>query len=94
MYIFIAVMGAVLAFMAYMNHHTLDNIKAKNVGNGQHGNARFATPKELNKTYHFLNYEPQNWRKGIDRPTIQGTILGYRETPRLLRLVPDIKKAR
>ena len=32
------------------HYYTLNNIKSKTVGDGQHGTARFATKKEVKKT--------------------------------------------
>ena len=33
------------------NYYTLNGIKSKTVGDGQHGTARFATHKEIRDTY-------------------------------------------
>ena len=33
------------------NNYTLNGIKARTVGNGQHGTARWATKKEIQQTY-------------------------------------------
>ena len=56
--------------------YSLDRIKSKTVGDGQHGTARWATPKEIGKTYHTVPFRPRRWRKGKDLPTEQGLILG------------------
>ena len=50
------------------------NIKAKPVGNGQHGTVRWATPKEISKTFHYVPFRPAEWRKGENRPKVQGLV--------------------
>lgn len=52
------------------------NIKAKTVGDGQHGTARWASPSELAAAYRKVPYLPQKWRAGIDRPTEPGILVG------------------
>ncbi len=59
---------------------SLKSIKRKEVGNGQHGTARFATPQEIRNTYVHIPYQPQLWRKGQNLPTEQGLIVGCKET--------------
>jgi len=55
---------------------SLDSIKARTVGDSQHGTARWATPKELRQTYKSVPFRPERWRKGNDLPTAQGLVLG------------------
>ena len=57
-------------------HYTLDNIKSRTVGDGQYGTARWATPKEISKTYRNIPFTPQAWRNGKQRPQAQGLVLG------------------
>lgn len=57
-------------------HYTLDNIKSRTVGDGQYGTARWATPKEISKTYRNIPFTPQAWRNGKQRPKAQGLVLG------------------
>ena len=52
------------------------NIKMKTVGNGQHGTARWATPKEISQSYTRVLFKVEDWRKGKDLPKAQGLILG------------------
>ena len=52
------------------------NIKAKTVGHGQHGTARWATKGEIKKTYTHVRFEPELWRKGEHLPTEQGIVVG------------------
>jgi len=58
------------------NQGSLNNIKSKPVGDGQHGTARWATPKEIGKTFHHVPFRPAEWRKGMNRPKVQGLVLG------------------
>lgn len=79
-WIFLALCGALLAFLLAASFlsksYSLDRIKSKTVGDGQHGTARWATPKEIGKTYHTVPFRPRRWRKGKELPTEQGLILG------------------
>ena len=52
------------------------NIKSKVVGDGQHGTARWASPKEISQTYTRLLFKVDEWRKGQNLPKVQGLILG------------------
>lgn len=79
-WIFLALCGALLVFLLAASflskNYSLDRIKSKTVGDGQHGTARWATPKEIGKTYHTVPFRPRRWRKGKELPTEQGLILG------------------
>ena len=79
-WIFLALCGGLLAFLLAASFlsksYSLDHIKSKTVGDGQHGTARWATPKEIGKTYHTVPFRPRRWRKGKELPTEQGLILG------------------
>lgn len=57
-------------------HYTLDGIKSKTVGDGQHGTARFASKQEIRKTFTHVEYLPKEWRKGRGLPEAQGLIVG------------------
>ena len=78
--LFILVSGGmflVIAIILFASHsYSLDGIKSKTVGDGQHGTARFASPQEIRKTYHRIRYDPKKWRKGKNLPKIQGLIVG------------------
>lgn len=54
------------------------NIKAKTVGHGQHGTARWATKREIRRTYLHIPFEPELWRKGEHLPKEQGIVVGCR----------------
>ena len=60
------------------NLHSLNNIKAKTVGDGQYGTARWATSKEITETYKHIQFKPEEWRQGINLPKVedQGIIVG------------------
>lgn len=72
--------GGLLAFLLTVSflskNYSLNNFKNKTVGDGQHGTARWATPREISKTYRTVPFRPRRWRKGEDLPTVQGIILG------------------
>ena len=72
--------GGLLAFLLAVSflskNYSLNNFKSKTVGDGQHGTARWATPREISKTYRTVPFRPRRWRKGEDLPTVQGLVLG------------------
>ena len=71
-----AAMFATLGLIAGLSGMYSLNIKAKTVGHGQHGTARWATKGEIKKTYVHVPFEPQLWRKGKHLPTEQGIVVG------------------
>ena len=71
-----AAMFATLGLIAGLSGMYSLNIKAKTVGHGQHGTARWATKREIKKTYVHVSFEPQLWRKGKHLPTEQGIVVG------------------
>lgn len=74
------VMFAVIGGLSLLAHYyTLNGIKGKTVGDGQHGTARFSTQKEVEETYVHVPYEPELWRRGEHLPKAQGLILGSME---------------
>lgn len=82
-----AVMFLVIGGLAFISHYyTLDGIKSKTVGDGQHGTARWATKQEIRQTYAHIPFEPELWRKGEHLPEKQGLILGC-EGPRIMSLL-------
>ena len=71
------IMFSVIGGLSLLAHYyTLNGIKSKTVGDGQHGTARFATKKEIEETYVEVAYEPEKWRNGENLPTAQGLVLG------------------
>ena len=84
--ILICVLAALfIAFLVIVNvldSKSLNGIKSRRIGDGQHGNARWATKAEIKRTFSSLPFEPQKWRKGESLPhsrngdVVQGTIVG------------------
>ena len=59
-----AVMFSVLGgitLLAYV--YSLNNIKSKTVGDGQHGTARWMTKGEQRKIYKHIPFTPEKWRE-------------------------------
>lgn len=82
-----AVMFAILGGVTLLSHiYSLNGIKSKTVGDGQHGTARWATKAEIKKIYRHVPFDPQRWRKqaskgqtptGDDgKPLPQGIVVG------------------
>lgn len=84
---------AFIAFLVIVNlldNRSLNGIKAKKVGNGQHGTARWATKAEIKRTFIPLPFEPEMWRKGQNLPTVQGTVVGCKSLgKKTIALVDD-----
>lgn len=75
---------------------SLNGIKAKTVGDGQHGTARWATKREILRAYRFVPFTPNIWRaqaKNGEVPTAgkkplpQGIVVGCRGRTRTTALV-------
>ena len=60
----------------FTQRYSLNRIKSKTVGDGQHGTARWATPKEIRQTYKHVPFQVDEWRRGKNRPEVQGIVLG------------------
>ena len=74
-----SVIFTLLAVLVYCsNNYSLNGIKKKTVGQGQYGTARFSTKAEIKKTYTKIPFDVENWRKGKNLPTVQGTVVGCR----------------
>lgn len=95
-----AVMFTILGLISLLAHiYNLNNIKARTVGDGQHGTARFADKREIRKTYKHVQYEPQIWREQAmngEQPTMhdgnplpQGIIVGCKGKSKTVALVDD-----
>ena len=80
LWLLMAVAGAVLlvfgGISVLSNNYTLNGIKSRTVGDGQHGTARWATGKEIQQTYSHVSFQVQKWRRGENLPTQQGLVLG------------------
>lgn len=69
-------MACTLGGVSLLAHvYTLNNIKSKTVGDGQHGSARWATKSEIKRVYRHIPFTPDKWRKqarnGV-KPTYTG----------------------
>ena len=73
-----AIMGGVFILISSLSYlYSLRQIKNKTAGNGQHGTARWASSREIHKTYKVIPFEPKTWRRDEKRrPTEQGIIVG------------------
>lgn len=78
-----AIMFSVIGGLSLLAHYyTLNGIKSKTVGDGQHGVARFAMRKEIEETYQHIPFNVKEWRKGKNLPVdeegnaIQGLVVG------------------
>lgn len=92
-----AIMFSVIGGLSLLAHYyTLNGIKSKTVGDGQHGVARFATKKEIERTYHHIPFKVQEWRKGINLPidekgnAIQGLVVGCKGSNGTVTGIVDI----
>lgn len=70
----------VACIVYFGNNYNLNNIKAKTVGDGQHGTARFSTQGEINHTFKSVYFNPLRWRKGEHLPDVQGLVVGSHAT--------------
>ena len=70
------VFGALVAITTFSGRGSLDSIKSKTVGDGQHGTARWATQGEIKKTLRSVPFQTALWRKGERLPGAQGLVLG------------------
>lgn len=72
-----AAMVCTLGGVSLLAHvYTLNNIKSKTVGDGQHGSARWATRGEIKKVYKHIPFTPDKWREQArngEKPTYRLT---------------------
>ena len=72
-----AVIVAVFAILPFLSRQgSLDSFKSRPVGDGQHGTARWATPKEIHDAYLPVPFLPQQWRQNRHLPEKQGLVVG------------------
>ena len=71
------------------NNYSLNGIKSRTVGDGQHGTARWATRQEIKRTYARIPFEAAVWRAGTKRPEVQGLILGSVQRGKRLAALVD-----
>ncbi len=72
------VMALVLGGVTLLSYvYSLNNIKSKTVGDGQHGTARWATKGEVKKIYRHIPFTPKKWRRQAEKgqtPTSAGAV--------------------
>ena len=78
-----------LLFWLTNRSRNLDGIKAKTVGDGQHGTARWATKSEIRKTFTPVPFRPELWRAGKEQPKALGVILGSNGKPGSITALVD-----
>ena len=73
-----AAIGGIFILITALSYlYGLKGIKAKTAGNGQHGTARWATNREIKKTYRHVPFTPEEWRQNPgSRPKEQGIVVG------------------
>ena len=71
------------------NNYSLNGIKSKTVGDGQHGTARWATTQEVKKTFANVPFDVASWREGKNLPEVQGLILGSTQRGKQLDALVD-----
>ena len=85
-----ATMFGVIGFLSLLSHYyTLNGIKSKTVGDGQHGTARWASKQEIKNTYTEVRFEPEKWRKGESLPKVQGLVVGWRRASLFDKTAPN-----
>lgn len=71
------------------SNYSLNGIKSKTVGDGQHGTARWATTQEIKKSYASVPFDVASWRAGKNLPEVQGLILGSTQCGKQLDALVD-----
>ena len=85
--IMIAFLIAFLILVNVLDNKSINGIKAKQVGDGQHGTARWATKQEIRRSFSSLPFEPELWREGKNLPDIEGTVVVCRGTKNTTALI-------
>jgi len=76
-----------LILMNVLDNKSINGIKAKQVGDGQHGTARWATKQEVRHTFSSLPFVPSEWRQGKNLPKLEGTVVACRGNKNTTALV-------
>ena len=79
----------IVLLSALTNNCSLNGIKSKTVGDGQHGTARWATTQEVKKTFANVPFDVASWREGKNLPKVQGLILGSTQRGKQLDALVD-----
>jgi len=69
---------ALFIMVSIFDNRSINGIKSKRIGDGQHGTARWATRSETARTFVSSPFAPDDWRQGKNLPLVQGTIVGCR----------------
>ena len=85
--IMIAFFALFLILVNVLDNKSINGIKAKQVGDGQHGTARWATKQEIRRSFSSLPFEPELWRQGKNLPQIEGTVVACRGTTNTTALI-------
>ena len=85
--IMIAFLALFLVLVNVLDNKSINGIKAKQVGDGQHGTARWATKQEIRRSFSSLPFEPELWRQGKNLPQLEGTVVACRGTTNTTALV-------
>ena len=90
-YIMLAIIVPLLVLVVILSskEKNLNSIKAKTVGDGQHGTARWATTQEIKKSYASVPFDVASWREGKNLPEVQGLILGSTQRGKQLDALVD-----
>ena len=85
-----AAMFLVIGGLAALSHlYTLNGIKSRTVGDGQHGTARWATDREIRKTFVHVPFKVSAWRRGKELPSVQGLVLGCKGNGKQVKALVD-----
>ena len=79
----------IVLLSALTSNYSLNGIKSKTVGDGQHGTARWATTQEVKKTFANVPFDVASWRAGKNLPEVQGLILGSTQRGKQLDALVD-----
>ena len=79
----------IVLLSALTNNYSLNGIKSKTVGDGQHGTARWATTQEVKKSFANVPFDVASWRAGKNLPEVQGLILGSTQRGKQLDALVD-----
>jgi type IV secretion system protein VirD4 len=77
-----AVMFLVIGGLSLLAHYyTLNGIKSRTVGDGQHGTARLPPSRKSKASTSNIPFQPELWRKGQNLPAVseQGIISAAQE---------------
>lgn len=75
-FLIVAIIVLVIVYFFYDGKGNLNKIKATKVGDGQYGDADWASANEIRQKFTVIPYEPKLWRQGENIPTYEGIILG------------------